>query len=478
MVHGEMLIGGHFIGGPCDQGVGKQVLHQPGVGTVVGSAAEGGWNEANAALDAAMDAFASWRRSTRRERQQLLRRIASLVRERSEELSRLLSHEVGKPISLARGEVLRLGLTFDLAADALTDYGLEQLPVDYDPRGEGYRCFVERFPVGVVLGIVPYNWPFNLAAHKLAPALAVGNTIVLKPSQQSPICTLELARLIHEAGCPAGVVNAVNVPSTIAQRMAEDERVAMLSFTGSPPVGWKLKSLLPHKRVSLELGGNAYAITCADAELEWAVQRTVSGAFGYAGQICISVQHALAHSSIYSDFRQRLIEATEACPTGGVDDEQTICGPLINEEAAAKVEEWVSEAVAKGAKVIAGGTREGALMRPTLVEGVPADVRLACQEVFGPVLTLAPFGDFSEAIGCVNSSDYGIQTGVFTHDERIAEKAFRELDVGGVIINDYPTLRFDNMPYGGVRRSGFGREGVRYAMDEMTELKTLVVRQS
>jgi acyl-CoA reductase-like NAD-dependent aldehyde dehydrogenase len=470
-----MLIDGHFIGGPCDQAVGKQVVKAPFDGAIVGTAAEGGWSEANTALNAASDAFKTWRSSPRRERQALLRRIASLVRERQSELADLLCREVGKPIVWAEGEVMRLGLTFDLAADLLSSYGLEALPVDYDPRGGGYRCLTERFPIGPILCVVPYNWPFNLAAHKLAPAIATGNTVVLKPSQQAPLSTLTLARLIHEAGCPPGVVNAVNVPSATAQKMAEDDRTKMLSFTGSPPVGWKLKGLLPEKRVSLELGGNASAIVCEDADLEWATQRIIAGGYGYAGQICIAIQHVLAHVSIYDDLRARLVEGTKTCPTGDPTKCEVVCGPLISEDAAAKVKEWIDEAVAKGGKLLAGGIMNGTIVEPTLIEEVPAETKLSCQEVFGPVMTLSRYGSLEDALAQVNSSHYGIHTGIFTHDIRQAERAFRELEVGGVIVNDYPTMRFDIMPYGGVKRSGFGREGLRYAMDEMTELKTLVV---
>ena len=478
MPHCEMLIDGHFIGGPCDQGVGKQVIKAPFDGAIVGTAAEGGWSEANAALDSARDAFAAWRHSPRRDRRELLLRIAALVRERKAELAELLCLEVGKPIVWAEGEVTRLGLTFDLAADILTDYGMEELPVDYDPRGDGYSCTVERFPIGPILCIVPYNWPYNLAAHKLAPAIAAGNTVVLKPSQQAPLSTLTLARLIHDAGCPHGVLNAVNIPGEIAQRVAQDERTKMVSFTGSPPVGWKLKALLPEKRVSLELGGNATAIVHSDADLDWATERIIAGSYGYAGQICIAIQHVLAHDSIYEDLRARLVEGTKNCPTGDPTNRDTVCGPLISEDAAEKVETWVKEAVAGGGKLLAGGLRKGALMWPTLVEDSPADAKLSCQEVFGPVVTLASYTDFDDALARVNSSEYGIQTGVFTRDAAIGDRAFRELEVGGVIVNDYPTLRFDIMPYGGVKKSGFGREGVRYAMDEMTELKAKVVRNT
>lgn len=471
-----MLIAGHRIGGPCDQSVGKHLVRAPYDGHGVGTAAEGGWGELRTALSAAHDAFQTWRHSPRRERQELLRRIAALVRERSEELASLLTDEVGKPIVWSRGEVTRLAITFDHAADVLVNYGLETLPTDLDPRGDGYRCTVERFPIGVIFGIVPYNWPFNLAAHKLAPALAAGNTVVLKPSHQAPLSTLTLAHLIHEAGCPDGVVNAWFGDNVSAGKAMADPRVAMISFTGSPGVGWMLKEKYAAKRVSLELGGNASAVVTASADLDWAIPRIIAGGYGYAGQICIAIQHLLVHRSRYDEARARLTEGTEACAWGDPRDERTVCGPLISAEAADKVEAWVAEAVAAGARIVAGGGREGKVVKPTLVEGVPPTVRLGCEEVFGPVLTLAPYDTLEEAIRTVNASEYGIQAGVFTTDMREAEAFYQELEVGGVVINDYPTLRFDNMPYGGVKRSGFGREGVRYAMDEMTEPKTRLER--
>lgn len=478
MTHCEMLIDGHLVGGVCDQAVGKQVVTAPFDGRRIGTAAEGGWNEANTALDAAVDAFHTFRRSTRRERATLLDAVARLIRERSAELVELLTDEVGKPITWSRGEVDRLALTFDLAARLAPLYGQESLPLDFDPRGVDYRCSVERFPMGVVLGIVPWNWPFNLAAHKIAPAIATGNTVVLKPSQQSSLSTLALAKLIHEAGCPPGVLNCVNVSSSIAQRMVVDPRVAVVSFTGSPAVGWMLKELVPEKRVSLELGGDASAIVCADADLEFALPRLAAGGYGYAGQVCISVQHVRAESRCYESVRDRLAQWTRDCPTGDPRDESVVCGPLISTEAADRVMEWIGEAVDKGARVLAGGTRDGNVVAPTLIEGVPPDTRLGCEEVFGPVLTLQRFEEFGEALEQVNASDYGIQCGVFTRDPGRVERAFQTLEVGGVIVNDFPTLRFDNMPYGGVKRSGFGREGVRYAMDEMTEPKVKLEKLS
>lgn len=471
-----MLIDGHFVGGPCDQAVGKQVLRAPFDGAIVGTAAEGDARDLRTAVDAAHDAFLRWRNSPRRERQALLRRIVTLVRERKAELADLLTREVGKPIVWSEGEVQRLALTFEDAADELSRFGLEQMPVDMDPRGDGYRLTVERFPIGVILGIVPYNWPFNLAAHKLAPAIATGNSIVLKPSQQAPLSTLQLARLIHEAGCPPGVVNAVNVASKHVLPVAQDPRVKMVSFTGSPPVGWMLKKELSDKRVSLELGGNASVLVHEDADLGWAIPRIVAGGYGYAGQICIAIQHVLVHRSRYDEARALLIEAVRDCAWGDPLDRSVVCGPLISPDAAEKVMQWIGEAESIGGALLVGGKREGNVVVPTLIENVPGAAKLSCEEVFGPVLTFAAYDSLDEAIEKVNSSQYGIQCGIFTTDLRVAERAFREIEVGGVVVNDYPTLRFDNMPYGGVKRSGFGREGVKYAMEEMTELKALLVR--
>ena len=383
---------------------------------------------------------------------------------------------MGKPVTWSRGEVARLSITFDLAADQLSSYGVEALPLDFDPRGVGYTCRVERFPIGPIFGIVPYNWPFNLAAHKIAPAIATGNTIIIKPSDLAPLSTFALAKLIQEAGCPPGVMQAVLVPPAIAEKVAKDDRIKMVSFTGSPAVGWHLKDLLPEKKVTLELGGNASAIVCEDADLDWAVKRLIAGGYGYAGQICIAIQHVFVQDSIYHSVRSQLIEGTRKCPTGDPEKVETVCGPLISDAAADKVMSFVDEAIAAGAKVIAGGKREGNMIWPTLVENVPPGVRLASEEVFGPVLTLARFGKLEEAVKQVNSPQYGIHCGVFTRSISQAEYAFRELEVAGVIVNDYPTLRFDNFPYGGIKRSGFGREGVRYAMDDMTELKVMVMK--
>ena len=471
--HGELLIDGHFVGGPCDQATAKAVVRAPWDGSIVGVAAEGGFEELRGCVDAASAAFPAWRDAPRHARQALLRRIAALARERAEELALLLCREVGKPITLARGEVARLAVTFDVAADLLATWGLEARPADLDARGGGARILVERVPRGVVLGIVPYNWPFNLAAHKLAPALATGNTVVLKASPLAPLCALELGRLIHDAGGPPGVVNVWNGETADADRILDDPRVAMLSFTGSETVGWELKKRLWDRPVTLELGGDAHVLVMPDADLERAARLVALGGYGYAGQVCISAQHVLVHASVYARFRELLAAATRDCPTGDPEDEATVCGPLISVEAAEKARRMVAES---GATVVAGGGGEGTLMRPTLLENVSPSCALATEEAFAPVLALAPFDTLEEAAARVNASRFGIHAAVFTRDLSTAERAYRLLDVGGVIVNDSPSLRFDVMPYGGVRRSGFGREGLREAMDEMTTPKTLVTR--
>lgn len=471
--HGELLIDGHFVGGPCDQATAKAVMRAPWGGSVVGVAAEGGFAELRGCVDAATSAFETWRFAPRHERQRLLRRVAALVRERAEELARLLCREVGKPIGLARGEVARLAVTFDVAADLLATWGLESRPADLDARGEDARIVVERRPRGTILGIVPYNWPYNLAAHKLAPALATGNTVVLKASPLAPLCTLELGRLLHEAGAPPGVVNVWNGPTEDADRILDDPRIAMLSFTGSEKVGWALKRRLWDRPVTLELGGDARAIVMPDADLDRAARLIALGGYGYAGQICISIQHVLVHASVYEPFRERLARETRDLPTGDPEDEATVCGPLISAEAAARIRGWIE---GSGATVVAGGGGEGNLVRPTLLEDVPPTCALATEEAFAPVMALSRFETLEEAAAHVNASRFGIQAGLFTRDLAVAERAFRLLEVGGLVVNDSPSLRFDVMPYGGVRRSGFGREGLREAMDEMTTPKTLVVR--
>lgn len=473
MRHAEMLLNGFFFGGPCDASVGKQLVRSPWDGSAVGTAAEGGLPELRNCVDAAHAAFAAWSNRPRNARQDLLREVARRVRAQADDLAELLVLEIGKPITLARGEVARTARTFDAAADALAIWGVEAIPLDLDARGASVRCVVERFPRGVVFAIVPYNWPLNLAAHKLAPALATGNVVVLKPSHQAPLSTLALARIVHEAGAPPGTVNAWNGPAKLAQKvLEEDRRIAALSFTGSPAVGWMLKERLPDRHVTLELGGNAFAIVAPDADLPRSARKIAASAFGYAGQVCISTQHTLVHASVAEAFRAELIAATQAVRWGDPSDPDVLCGPVIDGEAGDRIQAWVQEALDAGAHRLTGAERRGNLLEPTLLENVPSRAKLACEEAFGPILAVETYNDPEEAFARVNRGDYGIHAAVFTRDLVLADSAFRSLQVGGVVINDSPSLRFDVAPYGGVKRSGYGREGVTSAMDALTEPRT------
>jgi glyceraldehyde-3-phosphate dehydrogenase (NADP+) len=410
------------------------------------------------------------------ERQAVLRRIADGLRAEREALAELMIAESGKPRRFAYAEVDRAISTFSLAGDQVTRAGGEVLPLDVTAAGVGYTAMALRRPVGVIGAIAPFNFPLNLVAHKLAPAIAVGNPCVLKAPPQAPLCAHELGRIIHGAGWPKDALTVLHAPVEVAQALATDERIAMLSFTGSSAVGWYLKSIAGKKRVALELGGNAAAIVCADADLPWAAARAALGAFAQSGQVCIKVQRIFVHRSAYDRFVERFVQETKALPVGDPNDAATIVGPLIDTAAADRVEAWTNEAIAGGASVLLGATRERNVIAPTLLSETNPEMKVEREEIFGPVATISPVDSLEEAIARTNASKYGLQAGVFTNDVRTIGTAFDGLDVGGVIINDYPTLRIDNFPYGGIKDSGFGREGVRYAMDEMSELKTLVVK--
>ncbi len=452
------------------------IVRSPWDGREVGAVSEADhavMEQAIAAAAAVTPAVASMPRHAR---QSVLRRTAALLTERRETLARMMVAESGKPLRFARIEVDRAVSTFSLAADEVTRAAGEVLPLDVTAAGEGYTAIATRTPIGVIGAIAPFNFPLNLVAHKLAPAIAVGNPVVLKAPPQAPLCAHELGRIVHEAGWPDAALAVLHAPVDVAQRLATDERIAMLSFTGSSAVGWYLKSIAGRKRVALELGGNAAAIVCEDADLAWAARRCALGAFAQAGQVCIKVQRIYVAAERYDEFLALLTAEIDALAVGDPNDESTIVGPLIDEVSAKRVDTWIAEALAGGARVIRGGERNGTLLPPTLLDGTMPAMKVECEEIFGPVATLACVSSLDEAIERANATRYGLQAGVFTNDVRAIGKAFEALQVGGVIVNDYPTLRIDNFPYGGIKESGFGREGVRYAMDEMSELKTLVVK--
>lgn len=473
-MHCELLIDGVFYGGPCDSSIGKTQHYAPYDGKLVGTAAEAGWSELSAALNAASEAFQTWRFSPISQRQQLLRTIANSVRERSDELSGLMAVEIGKPLLYAKAEVTRLAVTFELAASVLDEPLCRTIDTGTDERGNNYEVTATRVPRGVIFAVVPYNWPYNLAAHKIAPAIAAGNTVVVKTPSMGTLCTLTLARIINEAGCPDGVVNVLNAPSALAEKAILDPRTTMLSFTGSPKVGWMLKEKLPRKPVALELGGDATAVVAQDADIERAVAQLVSSSFAYAGQVCISTQHIVVQNSVYEEFKQHFVEATLNCKFGDPLEDGVVCGPVINEDSADRIMDWIDEAEQAGGTVH-GGSRIGRnLIQPCVVESVDRSVKLGYEEVFGPVVTLNRYTKDQDAIDWINASQFGIHASVFTNDPTRQNLFYQHVETGGVIINDSPSVRFDAMPYGGAKNSGFGREGVHNTFHEMTEDKTQV----
>lgn len=410
-------------------------------------------------------------------RRDVLEHCVRRFEERFEELAQALCIEAGKPIKDARGEVTRLIDTFRIAAGEATRSGGELLELQVSPRARGYRGMVKRVPIGVCSFITPFNFPLNLVAHKVAPAIAAGCPFVLKPAEKTPIGALIIAEILAETDLPRGAFSVVVCSTDDAAALVEDERIALLSFTGGL-VGWDLKARAGRKKVTLELGGNAACIVDADpgAPLDQVVERLVFGAYYQSGQSCISVQRIYAHADIHDSLRRKLKAAVGKLRTGDPRDEKTFIGPMVNEEAAQRVEDWIAAARKAGAKVLAGGPRARNMLPAALLEKVPHDSDLYRKEAFGPVAMLEPFDDFHDALDRVNDSDFGLQAGVFTGNLAHAMRAWDRLEVGGVIVGDVPSFRVDNMPYGGVKHSGLGREGVRYAIEDMTEQRLLVIR--
>jgi acyl-CoA reductase-like NAD-dependent aldehyde dehydrogenase len=399
--------------------------------------------------------------------------------ERTDEVARLITAESGKPLRWARAEVARAASTFRWAAEEARRWAGELQRLDTDPAAAGRLGVVRRFPRGPVLAIAPFNFPLNLVAHKVAPAIAVGAPVVVKPAPRTPLSSLLLGEILAETDLPAGMVSVLVVRDEQAMELVRDPRLPVVSFTGSGPVGWSIRDAVPRKHVTLELGGNAAVVVCpdwsSDADLDVAAQRIATFATYQGGQSCISVQRVLVDRSVHDALLERVVGAVERLGVGDPSDEATEVGPLIDEASAVRVETWVEEAVAAGAKVLTGGVRHGATYAPTVLVDVPADAKVACEEVFGPLLTIAPVDGVDAAFADVNASKFGLQAGVFTHDLQIAFRAHRELEVGGVVVGDVPSYRADQMPYGGAKESGIGREGVRYAMEDMTYERVLVL---
>jgi acyl-CoA reductase-like NAD-dependent aldehyde dehydrogenase len=454
----------------------KLAVRSPWSGNLLGETCLAGPAEWETAIIAAQKAAETFKAFSSLERQQLLAKLAAGVKARQEELAQGIVAEGGKPITYARGEMARGGLTLSLAAEEAARVGGEVIPLDLTSPTRGCWGITRRFPVGPVLGISPFNFPFNLVAHKVGPALAAGNPIIIKPPSATPLTALKLAEIYEHAGLPPGGLQVLPSASQIAVQYVADARLKALSFTGSAAVGWRLKSLAGRKRVILELGGNAACIVDRDADLETAAARIAIGAFAHAGQVCISVQRLLVHQDIYAPFKEIFLRAIQdKVIAGDPSREDTVVGPFIDATAATRVRQWLDAALKGGAHLATGGPGKGNLMPATVLEGVSRDMQVWKDEIFGPVVVLAPYTDFSQALEMANDSVYGLQAGVFTQNLAHAWQAFETLEVGGVIINDTPAFRVDNMPYGGVKASGLGREGLRYAMEELTEVRLLAL---
>jgi acyl-CoA reductase-like NAD-dependent aldehyde dehydrogenase len=464
-----------FVGGEWIETGDWVEVRSPFSGEVVGRVAKGGAAETRRALDAAERAMAE--PLPAHKRAEILVRVAGYLGKRHDEVAQTISAEAGKPMKTARVEAARAMSTYTFAAVEARKLAGEMIPMDASQAGEGKLGFTMRQPIGVVGAISPFNFPLNLVAHKIAPALAAGCAVVLKPAAQTPLSALLLAELEEEAGLPSGWLNVVVGPaSEIGDVLVEDERVKMITFTGSSEVGWKLRERATRKKVALELGNATPVIVEPDADIEDAAARLAANGFSFAGQSCISVQRIYVHRTVHDAFLEAFVPRVETLVTGDPSDEETDVGPVIDADARERILEWVDEATAAGATIATGGAAEDGLIAPTVIVGAPADAKVCREEVFGPVVTVTPYDSFDEALAFANGTRYGLQAGIFTRDVGRALEAARRLDFGGVTVNEAPTFRADQMPYGGVKDSGTTREGPAYAVREMTEPRVVILQ--
>jgi len=428
------------------------------------------------AVNSAQDAFKIISNLPAYKRSQILQKTSELIDQQKDEIAEIIAAEAGKPMKFSKGEVARSVQTFKFASEEAKSIHGETVPMDATVGGEKRIGFYLRFPVGVIGAISPFNFPLNLVAHKIAPAIASGCSVILKPASTTPLTSLKLGEIMMEAGLPDGALNViVGSGSTVGDWLVSDERLSMITFTGSPPVGRRIKERSGLKKVTLELGNNSACILDKSADLDLAIPRCIMGSFAYSGQVCISVQRIYLHKAVFDEFTSRFLEQTKKLKIGDPLDEDTDVGPMITEEDAIRTQEWIDEAKGDGAKVLIGGKREGAVYYPTVLTDVKPEMKVVRLEIFAPVVSLIKFDDFSDAVKMTDNSIYGLQAGVFTKDIDRAFQAVRAIKVGGVIINDVPTYRADQMPYGGVKESGIGREGLKYAIEEMTDLRMVVI---
>ncbi len=464
-----------FLAGRPMAGGERVEIRHPHTDEVVGATRFAAAGDLEDAVAGVVAGFARMRGLASHERATILLGVAERIRGHRDELARLITSENGKPIGSSRAEVERSAQTFLVAAEESKRIPGEVVPLDWTPGAEGRWGIVRRFPAGPVLAFTPFNFPLNLCAHKVAPALAAGCSILLKPAPGTPLTALRLGEFVREAGAPDGACLVLPCHNELAPRLVEDERFAVFSFTGSGRVGWQLKARAGRKKVLLELGGNAAVVVHRDADLEAACRRIVAGGYNYSGQTCISVQRVYAQREVFDRLVGALVEAVRQLPVGDPFDEGTVVSSLIRRSDAERVEAWIEEARRAGARVLCGGGRRDSIVEPTVLTGTRPDMKVIREEIFGPVVAVEPYGELDEALTAVNASSYGLQAGIFTRDLTVAWRAFEALEVGAVMVNEVPTWRADHMPYGGVKESGLGREGLRYVIEELTEPRLLVV---
>ncbi len=474
-----MLINGRWRGSTKEDSSTKFIdVQAPYDGRIIGRIPEATRNDVEDAIAAADSAFRKTR-LTPYERYEILHKTSSLLNERTEDIARTLAQEAGKPIRDARAEVSRAVQTFLISAEEAKRIHGEGIPVEAAKGSENRIAFTIRVPVGPICAISPFNFPLNLVAHKVGPAIAAGNTVVLKPASVTPLTAINLGKIMMEAGLPPGYLNIIFGPgNTVGEWLLADPRFALYTFTGSPAVGRRLREATGLRRSILELGSNSAVIIHKDCDIDKAVTACVRAGFAYAGQVCISLQRILLHREIAEEFISKFIPAVESLRPGDPLNEDTDVGPMITEDAAKKACEWISEAMSRGAKLLTGGERNGNMLKPAVLQNVDRDMKVVCYEVFAPVVSIQEYTTIEEAINMVNDSDFGLQAGIFTSDISLAFKTAKELQVGGVMVNDTSMYRADAMPYGGVKQSGIGREGPRYAIEEMTDLKLIVLNLS
>lgn len=466
----KMLIGGEWVCGGKYFEVKNKYDQQ-----ILGRVPETGREEFEKAVVSALEGFKKVSGLPAYRRAKILQNTSELIEKNRDEIARIICLEAGKAWKHSLLEVERSVQTFKFASELAKDIFGHTVPLDASVGGEKRVGFYMRFPVGVVGAISPFNFPLNLVSHKVAPAIAAGCSVILKPASLTPLTSIRLGEIMMEAGLPEGGLNIIfGSGGTVGDWLVSDERIQMITFTGSPPVGRKIKERSGLKKLTLELGSNSAVIVDQDADLNLAVEKCLMGSFAYAGQICISVQRIYVHSRVYDKFKKEFLEKTSKLKLGDPLDKETDVGPMITEDEAKRVESWINEAVRQGAEILVGGKREAAFYHPTVLEDVKPEMKVMALEVFAPVVSLVPFENFSDAVKIVDDSIYGLQAGIFTENIENAFEAIKGIKVGGIMINDVPTYRADNMPYGGVKESGIGREGLKYAIEEMTDMKMVV----